>query len=125
MVGEALGDGVVPLIISIARHHMALRGHSVAIPAPLCQEGSVVSVVWVEWYLVVTIPCVHHALLGVGWNLGCQLEGALDGEGLAERMSVKWLVIDSSTRRTISFGSDNHPGEPGHWAVVRDLLQDP
>ena len=71
MVGEALGDSVIPLVVTVARYHMALRSHSVAISAPLSQECSVVFVVWVEWDLVVTIPGVHHTFLGVGRDLGC------------------------------------------------------
>ena len=71
---------------------------------------------------MITIPGVDYTFLGVSWDLGSQLERTLNRECLAERVSVQWLVIHCSAGISIGLGSDNHPGEPGHWAVVWDLF---
>ena len=88
MVGEALGDRVIPLVVTIARRHVTLRSHSIAISSPLSKECSIVCVVRVERDLVITIPGVYYTLLGVSWDSGCQLERTLYWECLAERVFI-------------------------------------
>ena len=83
MVRKVLGDSIVPFIVAVTADHVPLWCYPVSVSAPLSKKGCVVAVVRVEGNLVVAIPSVHYTLFGVGRDLGCKLEWALDGEGLA------------------------------------------
>ena len=54
---------MVPSGVSIARGDVALRGRAISVAAPRGDKRGVVSVVGVEWYAVVTIPCVKDGFL--------------------------------------------------------------
>ena len=110
MVGEPLGDGVVPLIVPITTDHVPLGGHAVSVAALLREKGCLVRVVWLEGNLVIPVPSVDHGLLHVGGDLGGQLEGALYRECLSLRVIVGRLVINGSSWISIRFGCYHHPG---------------
>ena len=74
MVREVLGDSIVPLIIPVTADHVPLWCYPVPVSTSLSKKGCVVAVVRVEGNLVVDIPSVHYTLLGLGRDLGCELE---------------------------------------------------
>ena len=99
-------------------------GSTVAVPAPLSDEGCGVFVLRIKRQAMVPVPSIEDCLFGLAWNGGYKIEWAGCVVDLPEGCLVNFLEVDSPSWFAVLFWCNNHSGAVLADRALRDRLYD-
>ncbi len=124
-LGEIGYDFIVSASVAVTGGNVALRGNTIPVAAPRCDEGSEVSIAFMEGNAMISIPGIQDSLFRVCWNRSGLVEWRHCVVCFSCCMSIKRLEVDCSAWSAILLWDYYHSMAPCDWVAYGDRFDDP